>query len=112
MFTFGIFTTHIPYIAMLAFYAYFLVFGVEKTGNGKVQIAEKSITVEIHINDTGETAVYNLQCFYCAFTDNIPSIIFEKAKEKQRWKHSGSDTFFPQDYPENALFGRPPPAFA
>ena len=36
MFTFGIFTTHIPYIAVVAFYAFFLLFGAEKASSGEI----------------------------------------------------------------------------
>ncbi len=46
MFSFGIFTTHLPYIAMVAFYAYILIFGVEKTSKGEVY-SESHIKIEI-----------------------------------------------------------------
>jgi hypothetical protein len=33
MFTIGIFTTHLPYIAFVVFYAFFLFFGVNKASS-------------------------------------------------------------------------------
>ena len=50
MFTVGIFTTHFPYLVFIACYAWFLLFGVEQAHEGKIQIAEKSIQIEDHVN--------------------------------------------------------------
>ena len=49
MFSFGIFTTHIPYIAFAVFYAYFLLFGVEQVSNGKIQSSENHLLSELQM---------------------------------------------------------------
>jgi hypothetical protein len=41
MFTFGLFTTHFPYLAFVVFYAYFLIFGVGKATSGEIESDEK-----------------------------------------------------------------------
>lgn len=114
MFTFGIFTTHIPYIAMLAFYAYFLLFGVNTPADDKNQVAENTHTVQIQTNDNDAVEINstNTYSYHCSFLNDIPDNIFEQSVEKQKWKHFGVDRTFPLDYAENALFGRPPPALA
>ncbi|WP_346855944.1 hypothetical protein [uncultured Draconibacterium sp.] len=112
MFTFGIFTTHIPYIAMVAFYAYFLIFGVEQPADVKSKHTEKSFIVQTHINNTSEIIPANTICFYSVFTEKTASSVFEQTKVRQKWRCFGADRFFPQDYPENTLFCRPPPVWA
>jgi len=108
MFTFGIFTTHIPYIAMLVFYAYFLLFGVNQASEGKIQIAEKSFTVNVHIDNSVKQAPADTYRFYSALTETD---IFEKAKIEQKWKHFTVDNNLSQKLLENTLFSRPPPLF-
>lgn len=112
MFTFGIFTTHTPYIVMVAFYAYFLIFGVNQAADGKIKITEKSTTVQIHLNNSVEQAPADTFSFYSALTESRETDIFENAKVKQKWKHFGVDKIFQQDFPKSALFSRPPPAIA
>ena len=112
MFTFGIFTTHTPYIVLVAFYAYFLIFGVNKAGEGKVQIAEKSSTVQFHLNNSVDAVASDAYCFNNSFGEIAEAYIFEKASINQKWKLYGHAKIVPQDYLENALFGRPPPALA
>jgi len=112
MFTFGIFTTNLPYIAMVAFYAYFLIFGVDKANDGKIKIVEKSQTVQIHISNSLEIVSADINCFYKAFDEIIETHIFEKTTVKRKWKHHGVAKFTSQDYPEYALFSRPPPTLA
>ncbi len=48
MFSFGIFTTHIPYLAFVAFYAYFLLFGISKASAGELQSGETKFKTEFH----------------------------------------------------------------
>jgi hypothetical protein len=52
MFTFGIFTTHFPYLAFVAFYACFLLFGVNKASSGEIQIGESYYKAEIYASKT------------------------------------------------------------
>lgn len=42
MFTVGLFTTHIPYIAFVCFYAFFFLFGYQKISDEKFPAKEKS----------------------------------------------------------------------
>lgn len=112
MFTFGIFTTHLPYITIIAFYAYFLIFGVNKAADGKIVNAEQSITVQIHLNNSIEKAPTNTYSFYSSLIENRESHIFKDSQVKQKCRLCGIEKFFLQDYTENALFSRPPPAIA
>ncbi|MDB4584563.1 hypothetical protein N9164_15535, partial [Draconibacterium sp.] len=102
MFTFGIFTTHIPYIAIVAFYAYFLIFGVNQTASDKIKITEKSATVQIHLNNAADVNItISTDCFYSAFVEKTASNVFEKSKVKQRWKYFGADKISSQHYLNN-----------
>uniref|UniRef100_UPI003217FA5A hypothetical protein n=1 Tax=uncultured Draconibacterium sp. TaxID=1573823 RepID=UPI003217FA5A len=113
MFTVGIFTTHIPYIAMVAFYAYFLIFGIHEATEGKVQVSEKSFIVQTHLNSDSEVInTSDCTCFYTAFAEEVLSAFYKKTKVKQRWKHFCVDRFLPQNQPDNTIFGRPPPVCA
>lgn len=49
MFSFGIFTTHIPYIVFAVFYAYFLLFGLEQASNGKIQSNDNHFLNELQV---------------------------------------------------------------
>lgn len=112
MFTFGIFTTHIPYIAIVAFYAYFLLFGVNKVSEGNIKVVEKSHPIQFHIDNSVKQAPADTYGFYCTFAESSEIEILEKSVVKQKWKHFGVDKIFSQNCPEYALFGRPPPALA
>ena len=109
MFTFGIFTSHIPYIAMVVFYAWFLFAGLSKNNSGKIKIAEKSATVQIHLNNSDEIVNADNYCFYDAFTHVVASAVFEKSKEKQKWKDFNKASTLPKYFVVNTLFSRPPP---
>lgn len=112
MFSVGIFTTHIPYLAMLAFYAYFLIFGVSQASDGQIKVTEKSHSVQIHINNSLDQTPADTFTFYASLAESTKVDRTERSKVKQRWKHFGIDKIHPQDYSENALFGRPPPVLA
>jgi len=112
MFSVGIFTTHLPYIAMVAFYAWFLIAGVNKTNDGEIQFADKSSTIQMHIDYTVETINAENQCFYLSFAERFETGLFEKARVKQKWKYFDLKIYTSQDFIENALFCRPPPELA
>ena len=46
MFTLGIFTTHIPYIALVVFYAFFWLFGVNHASAGESHPKEKVVAIK------------------------------------------------------------------
>jgi len=52
MFSFGIFSTHIPYVAFVAFYAWFLLFGVDKASRGEFSSAESSFFTELQVENS------------------------------------------------------------
>ena len=111
MFSVGIFTTHLPYIAMVAFYAWFLIIGVNKTNDGEIQFVDKSSTIQMHMDYSVEIIKAENPCFYLSYAETIKTVFFEKARVKQKWKYF-DHTKFTSNYLENALFCRPPPELA
>ena len=68
MFTFGMFTSHIPYIALVAFYAYFVLFGMEKASKGELVAENKNPFIyEIQVADNFDG--FNSGCFYYQAAD-------------------------------------------
>ncbi len=112
MFSVGIFTTHIPYVVMLVFYAWFLITGVNKTGEGKIKVAEKSITIQQHINASDDFSDVDTYAFYSSLTEINPETKIHLSETKQKWKQSDCVYFHTQDYCGNSLFCRPPPVVA
>lgn len=109
MFFTGIFTTHLPYIVMVMFYAYSLIFGIEKTTKDEV-VSDSFIKIEIetagfHI-DTGEVCNYyshkDFNVFKAAF--------FEDFAIKSRLKHPNYlYSIYEQNNYSYSQFSRPPP---
>lgn len=111
MFTLGIFTTHLPYIALVMFYAFFWMIGVDKEAGEKISSSNSSLTL-LQINEHHEAlSDYD----YCFKNDNydsghfftVSSACFEPLK---KLIHNGyylikhSDSTF-----KGTLFSRPPP---
>ncbi len=70
MFTFGMFSTHIPYIALVVFYAYFLLFGMEKASKGEILVENTtSYFSEVQIADSFDAI--NSGCFYYQAADSF-----------------------------------------
>ena len=115
MFTFGIFTTHLPYVALVVFYAYFWIIGVNKASSGELQTAESNILIEISAGNYSTEIDQNDEISSPNFTDehflttdyNVAFAALQKLKHK----------CFPADkqpqlhIPLN-LFSRPPPVFS
>jgi hypothetical protein len=112
MFSFGIFTTHIPYIAFVAFYVYFLIFGVEKANDGAIRLTERSVQIERHIHDFHPAPVSAYQVQKQLFSEDSAHELLCCERIKQRWKISCFQSFHRQDFTEDTLFCRPPPALA
>ncbi|WP_319500307.1 hypothetical protein [uncultured Draconibacterium sp.] len=111
MFTVGIFTTHIPYLVFIACYAWFLLFGVEQAQEGKIQIAEKSIQIEYHVNQTKALSVSVYHFLQPEKYDSTGIKNYNNLIIKQKWR----DYFTPfvsQDCFLEGSFCRPPPAIA
>ncbi|SHI94036.1 hypothetical protein SAMN05444280_10872 [Tangfeifania diversioriginum] len=70
MFTIGIFSTHIPYIALVAFYAYFLLFGMEKASKGEI-VAENATSSLYEVQVADHFDAKNTCCFYYQTTDSF-----------------------------------------
>ena len=109
MFTFGIFTTHIPYIAFVVFYAYFLIFGVEKASKEEIQAPAKSIVAEMHV--VNHLSPDDQTCyFYQTDTNFIAHSAFEVFLFKRKIKHRRSlSVLFHQAEIFTSLSNRPPP---
>ncbi|MGM0620031.1 MAG: hypothetical protein ACQETJ_03215 [Bacteroidota bacterium] len=68
MFTLGIFSTHIPYIALVAFYAYFLLFGMGKASKGEI-VAENATSFLYEVQVADHFDAKNTGCFYYQTAD-------------------------------------------
>ncbi|TNF40327.1 MAG: hypothetical protein EP310_09100 [Bacteroidetes bacterium] len=109
MFTVGIFTTHIPYIAFVVFYAWFILFGVSKAVSGEIENGEKCCKTEWVAEKNYHFSDSNSGNFYIN-----PGILnyngFEEIQFKRKIIHPEYDFFeYKQDYFCSSLFCRPPP---
>lgn len=85
MFLFGIFTSHIPYIAFVVFYAYILLFGVEKATRGELQSEQKTFFTELQVEyQTHANEIQN--CTYAFGPDYRNSAQFEPFIFKRKLK--------------------------
>lgn len=90
MFTFGMFTTHIPYVALVAFYAYFLLFGMEKASNGEILAESKNPFIyELQVSDHFEAN--SSVCFYYQAADLFAE--YSKFEDHIFKRESGRTTF-------------------
>ena len=108
MFTIGIFSAHIPYIALVLFYAYVLLFNVQKTEGDNADKSERSaflteIQVEKHTVDQQSSN----HAYYC---EGIVAADFESCIFSRKIKHKWKDTppFHHAEF-YISLFYRPPP---
>lgn len=112
MFTFGIFTTHLPYLAFVFFYVYFLIFGMEKASDGKIQISEKSTTIEYHLNSFDKDNVTSSACYYYQVAETFPKESVEYFDSGQDIKRTDTPVLYRPGFWGKHLFCRPPPALA
>lgn len=111
MFTFGIFTTHFPYIAIVAFYAYFLIFGVNKASNGEIQIGDNQFKTELQSSSSYADLNDNSNFYYQNEFDFYTHSYFEEIVFKRGMKYQSS--FFAEALLTGfnpTLFSRPPPS--
>jgi hypothetical protein len=109
MFTVGIFTTHIPYIAFVVFYAWFLLVGVGKATSGEIETGEKYCKTEwvaekhVTLSDSNSEKIYiNQKILNYAGFEQINFKLKIIYAEYVFFEHS-------QDYYCSSLFCRPPP---
>ena len=114
MFTIGIFTTHLPYIAFVVFYAYFLLFGVNNASSGEIQWGENQIILKApaeQITGANSTDFSNYKYHEGAGIFSPGSNDFFVYKE-----HIQHASFYPENirqcYFSQALFSRPPPVLS
>lgn len=109
MFTFGIFTTHLPYIAFVVFYAGLLIFGGEKTSVNDVGIGE-GVVVKLpafsddNPTDTGDSL---FSAGFSCYTEE--KIIIHKHVELSPHPLSKHNTPLRNLNYRFPLFSRPPP---
>jgi hypothetical protein len=114
MFTIGIFSTHLPYIAFVVFYAYFLLFGVNKASSGEIQWGDSSIVLKAPEKEVAETGSADISNFH--FHDAAGIFSPETAEFfvfKENIQHA---SFYPENIRQcffsQALFSRPPPVLS
>ena len=115
MFTIGIFTTHIPYIAFVVFYVFFLVFGVNKSSSGDIQPDKKYFSFEITKGSVSADKVSENPSDYhysgpgvFSPRSNENSDVFVSIGNLQHQSHYILKKWHCNIYP--AQFSRPPPA--
>lgn len=112
MFTFGIFTTHFPYIAVVAFYAYFLIFGVNKAATGEIEVSEIQFKTEIQSCRSYADLNDNSNYYYQTNIDFYLHSHFEESIFKRKIKYQCNfHAETPQTGFNNVHFSRPPPSF-
>ena len=109
MFTVGIFTTHIPYIAFVVFYAYFILFGINKASSGELSATDSEIKTQITFSPNSNKSIqdtYNYHAYGDFIPNNFNDIVFTR------------QVFLPKIYLNKfrsaeiyiATFCRPPPS--
>lgn len=111
MFTVGIFTTHIPYLAFIACYAWFLIFGIEKVEDGSIKISENSVQIEYHVNHAKASSVSVYHFFQKEKSETTNLKNYNNLIIKQKWRTYYSP-FAKQDCYLEGSFCRPPPSEA
>jgi hypothetical protein len=111
MFTFGIFTTHLPYVAFVVFYAYFLLFGVNKANSGEIENGEKFCKTEWvsqkHFNKE-DVKAFHYSDFNCDEIQSHRQSVFETKPGIIPPEFQTS--FYSSEKYTTQLFCRPPPA--
>lgn len=114
MFTIGIFSTHLPYIAFVVFYAYFLLFGVNKASSGEIQWGESSIVLKAPAEEFAEANSVDFSNFHyhegAGLFSPGTNEFFDFTGNIQNF------SFYPDNirkcYISQALFSRPPPVLS
>ena len=108
MFTVGIFSTHLPYIAFVFFYVFFLMVGIPRATPGELVPEEKIIRSEIPVSKNLSTPVadYQTKPVYGYESAAIDFGCFTKERLKLFLVH-----FKPPGQGNHCLkrFSRPPP---
>ena len=77
MFTVGIFSTHLPYLAFVFFYAWFILFGIQEVSNGERETIEKSCFSKSYFVTQTNNPI-NIQNF--DYADNFSALNFRYSR--------------------------------
>jgi hypothetical protein len=111
MFTVGIFTTHIPYIAFGVFYAFIFLFGVNMPVKEEVQITDNKFKIELQTSKSFADSNAEFNFHYQDDIDFSKYTRFEESLFKRKLIHqSALITIHWQYCTGNSLFCRPPPS--
>ncbi|WP_372946822.1 hypothetical protein [Mariniphaga sp.] len=114
MFTIGIFTTHLPYIAFVVFYAFFLLFGVNKASSGEIEWGENNLVLKVPAGESnGSDSAESLNYHY----HQGAGIFSPGTNEHSAFTETIQHTSYPPEntrkwYFSQALFSRPPPVLS
>ena len=81
MFTIGIFTTHIPYVAFVVFYAFFFLFGIRDDAAVTLQKREVPNLCELAVSDAGKACANSYDTIHAAGFSGLPN---GKARSEER----------------------------
>lgn len=111
MFTVGIFTTHVPYIAFVVFYAFFFLFGLNTTGKEDLQISENNLKIELQSSSSFADSNADSNFHYQTDFDFSAYTHFEKSLFKRKLNHQCKlKAVHWNNCSINSLFSRPPPS--
>ena len=111
MFTVGIFTTHIPYVAFVVFYAFFFLFDINAPAKEEVQISDSKFKIELQTSKSFADANAVSNFHYHTDFDFSTHKNFEKSLFKRKLNHQCAViTVHWQYHLCNSLFSRPPPS--
>jgi len=111
MFTVGIFTTHIPYVAFVVFYAFFFLFGVKAPVEENIQVNNSKFNIELQTSKSFADTNAGSNFHYQTDTDFSKHTNFEDSLFKRKLNHQCTlITVHWQYCLYNSLFSRPPPS--
>lgn len=112
MFTFGIFTTHLPYVAFVVFYAYFLLFGMKNLPvQEENKISQSKLIIQVQSDRLLSDQISGSCYYYKTLLDisikkNLGESIFREKINHQCCLDIG----YWQDILSTSIFSRPPPS--
>ena len=109
MFTVGIFSTHIPYIAFVLFYAYFLVTGVNKAVAGEISSGEEMRKTEVFATNTFAKSDIDTYHYFCDLSDYDKNNEFDVLFFKRKIKYKEFSVKISKEFYFASLYNRPPP---
>jgi hypothetical protein len=111
MFTIGIFTTHIPYIAFVVFYAFFFLFGYQNIAEEKISTEKKFTLNELTIKADNQffnnSGSFNVDDFHMSCVPKNERIFY--VDRITRFYNSSYNSFQSGNF-AFSNFSRPPPA--